>query len=267
MKGELKIVAAADLGGLGANEGPPVFLMWSGMRSHFSAAFSPRVVPWLAILGLLLLKPNRCRQAWWVWLPLLLLAGLVLGVANCPWPPDEESRETVQSILMALGFGWAGMLLVAPLAPWPRKLGRFGCLLLGLGLFALLGLAFAGHWGQGMFSEITAVACAVMLQFLVFALAAALSLAGWSVRRRFTNPGFLGWVLLWLIVVWLTLTIPCVAFSALGRGEALAGVLSIAGLASLGSFVVTLPFLALSAANPLYRERLRQLVLPPESTN
>ena len=221
------------------------------MSGHFSAAFSPRVVPWLVILGLLLLKPNRCRQAWWVWLPLLSLAGLGLGLANCPWPPDEESRETVQSILTALGFGWTGMLLLAPLAPWPRKLGRFGCLLLGLGPFALLGLAFGGHWGQGMFSELTAVACAVILQFLVFALAAALSLAGWSVRRRFSHPRFLGWVLLWLIVVWLALAIPCVALSALARGEALAGVLALAGLGSLVSFVVTLPFLALSAANPL----------------
>ena len=259
-------MATADLGGLGANEGPPDFLMWSGMRSHFSAAFSPRVVPWLVILGLFLLKPNRCRQAWWVWLPLLAVAGLGLGVVKCIWPPDEESRETVQSMLMALGFGWAGMLLLAPLAHYPRKLGRFGCLLLGLGLFALLGLAFGRDWGKGMFSEITDVVCAVLLQFLVFALAAALSLAGWSVRRRFANWGFLGWVLLWLILVWLTLTIPCAALSAPGRAEALAGVLAIAGLASLVSFVVTLPFLALGAANPLYRERLRQLVVPTDPT-
>lgn len=259
-------MATADLGGLGANEGPPIFLMWSGMRSHFSAAFSPRVVPWLVILGLFLLKPNRCRQSWWVWLPLLAVTGLGLGVVECAWPPDEESRKIVQSMLLALGFGWAGMLLLAPLAPCPRKLGRFGCLLLGLGLFALLGLAFGRDWGKGMFSEITDVVCAVLLQFLVFALAAALSLAGWSVRRRFANSGFLGWVLVWLILVWLTLTIPCVALSALGRAEALAGVLAIAGLASLVSFVVTLPFLALGAANPLYRQRLRQLIVPTEPT-
>lgn len=260
-------MATADLGGLGANEGPPVFLMWSGLRSHFSAAFFPRVVPWLVILGLLLLKPNRGWQSWWVWLPLLAVAGLGLGVVECVWPPDEESRKIVQSMLLALGFGWAGMLLLAPFASWPRKLGRFGCLLLGLGLFALLGLAFGRDWGQGIFSEITDVVCAVLLQFLVFAMAAALSLAGWSVRQRFTAPGFLGWLLLWLILVWLALTIPCVALSALGRGEALAGVLAIAGLASLVSFVVTLLFLALGAANPLYRQRLRQIVMPPEPTS
>jgi len=134
-------------------------------------------------------------------------------------------------------------------------------------VFALLGLALSRDWGQGILSELMDVVCAVMLQFLIFALAAALSFAGWSARRRFTTPGFLGWVLLWLIVVWLALIIPCVALSALGRGEALAGVLAIAGLGSLVSFVVTLLFLTLGAANPLYRQRLRQLVVPTVPTS
>jgi len=264
MKGELKVVANADLGGLGANQGPPSFYMWSERPLSFLKAFSSRVVPWLAILGLFLFKPNRCRQAWLVWLPLLAVAGLALGVVKCAWPADNEFRETVQPMLMALGFGWAGTLLLAPLAPWPHKLGRFGCLLLGLGLFALLGLAFSGDWEQGMFNEILNVLCAVMLQFLVFALAAALSLAGWAVRRRFTLPGFLKWFLLWLIVIWLALIIPWVTLNSLGRGEALAGVFIMAGLCSLASFVVTLPFMALFAANPLYRQRLEQLVVPHE---
>ena len=165
MKGELKVVANADLGALGANQGPPSFYMWRERPLSFLRAFSPRVVPWLAILGLLFLKPNRCRQAWWVWLPLLAVAGLALGVVKFAWPADNEFRETVQPMLMALGFGWAGTLLLAPLAPWPRQLGRFGCLLLGLGVFALLGLAFSGDWEHGMFSEILNVFCAVMLQF------------------------------------------------------------------------------------------------------
>ena len=266
MKGELKIVANADLGGVGTTLGPPSFYTWSQKPLSFLRAFSPRVVPWLAILGLCLLKPNRCRQAWCVWLPLLAVAGLALGVEKCAWPADNEFRETVQPMLVALGLGWAGMLPLAPLAPWPRKLGRFGCLLLGLGVFALLGMAFSRDWEKGTFMEIIDIVCAVLLQFAVFALAAALSLAGWSVRRRLTIPGLLKWLFLWLILVWLALIIPCVTLNSLGRGEALAGVFVIAGLVSLVSFVVTLPFLALGAANPLYRQRLRQLVVPPEST-
>ena len=267
MKGELKIVANADLGGLGTTLGPPSFYTRSQKPLSFLRAFSPRVVPWLAILGLCLLKPNRCRQAWCVWLPLLAVAGLALGVEKCAWPADNEFRETVQPMLVALGLGWAGMLPLAPLAPWPRKLGRFGCLLLGLGVFALLGMAFSRDWEKGTFMEIIDIVCAVLLQFAVFALAAALSLAGWSVRRRFTIPGLLKWLFLWLILVWLALIIPCVTLNLLGRGEALAGLFIMAGLGSLASFVVTLFFMALVAANSLYRQRLRQLVVPPEPTS
>ena len=251
---------------MGAKEGPPLLYSLSAFPLSFSAAFAPRVVPWLVILGLLLRKPNRCRQAWWVWLPLLALAGLGLGFVRCAWPNDQESREIFQSLLMALGFGWAGMLLLAPSAPWPRKLGRFAGLLLGLSVFALLGLAFGRDWGRGMFSELTDLACAVLLQFLVFGLAAALSFAGWFTRRRFTTPAFLGWSVLWLILVWLALAVPYAALNVLGGSEALVAVLALAGSASLVSFVVTLPFLVLAATNPLYRQRLQQLVVPPDLT-
>ena len=260
-------MATADLGGLGANEGPPVLQRWSGMSGNLSAVLSPRVVPWLAILGLCLLKPNRHGQVWWVWLPLFVTAGLGPGFARCAWPSDQESREIYQSLLMALGFGWAGMLLLAPAAPWPRRLGRFAGLLLGLGVFALLGLAFGRDWGQGIFSELTDMACAVMLQFMVFGLAAALSFAGWFTRRRFTTPAFLGWTVLWLILVWLALAVPYAALNVLGGSQALVAVLAIAGSGSLISFVVTLPFLVLAAANPLYRQRLQQIVVPPDLQN
>jgi hypothetical protein len=89
-----------------------------------------------------------------------------------------------------------------------------------------------------------------------------LSFAGWFVRRRFTTPAFLGWIVLWLVLVWLALAAPCAALKVLGGSRALVAVLAVAGSASLGSFVVTLPFLVLAAANPLYRQRLQQLVLP-----
>jgi hypothetical protein len=248
---------------LGAKEGPPAGLVWSGLSSFFSAALFLRAVPWLVILGLFLLKPNRCRQAWWVWLPLLAVAGLGWGVAEFSWTSDEDFRASVHLLLTGLGFGWTATLLLAPSAVWPRKLGRFGCLLLGLGGFALLGLALGRAWERGMSEELTAAVCAVMLQFVVFALAAALSLAGWSVRRRFTLPAFLGWVFLWLIVVWLALIIPCATLSSLGGASALPGLLAIAGGWSLASCLVTLAFLVLGAANPLYHQRLQQLVVPP----
>ena len=233
------------------------------MSGDLSAVLSPRVVPWLAILGLCLLKPNRRGQVWSVWLPLLVTAGMALGLLHCTWP-DEEIREMIQFMLKAMGFGWAGTLLLAPWAPWPRKLGRFVCLLLGLGVFGLLGLALGHEWERGMFDGIQEIVCAVVLQFVVFALAAALSFAGWSARQRFSLPRLVGWFLFWLIVVWLALVIPCVTLTSFGGSELVVAVLILAGCCFLVSFVATLPFLLLGAVNHLYRKRLQQLVMPPQ---
>jgi hypothetical protein len=257
------------LGGLGAKEGPPVLYTWRalplGDSAVLSGVFSWHVLPWLTILGLCLLKPNRRWQAWLVWLPLLAVAGLVLFFDEGLSISDSSTREMVRLLAMALGFGWAATLLLAPWAPWPPKLGRWGSLLLILGVFALPGLAFGRNWGEGMFDEIMQLVCAVVLQFVVFALATAASFAGWSVRRRFTIPGFLGWLFLWLIVVWLILAIPCVILTSFGRGEVVTAVLIIAGCCSVGSLVVSLPFLALGTLNLTLRQRLQQVVMPPET--
>jgi hypothetical protein len=63
------------------------------------------------------------------------------------------------------------------------------------------------------------------------------------------------------------LIIPCVTLNSLGHEQVLSAVLAMAGVRSLGSFVVALPFMALVAANPLYRQRLQQLVVLPEPTS
>lgn len=266
VKGELKIVATADLGGLGANEGPPLVHVWSGRPLSLPLTPGLPLVPWLAILGLLLLGPNRCGQAWLVWLPLLLVTGLALGVGTGLGFLDSESRETAQPLVMAMGFGWAATLLLAPGVPRRPRLSRLGFLLAVFGTFGLLELALGHDWGQGMFEDLMQMLCAVLLQFMVFALAAAVSLAGWCVRRRFTLPGFLQWFVLWLIVTWATLACPCVILVSLGHRDALTGLLGVAGFCALSSLVASLPFLALSAANSLFRQRLRQISVPAEPT-
>jgi len=266
VKGELKIVATADLGGLGANEGPPLAFAWSGMPLSLPLTSGSRLVPWLAILGLFLLKPNRCAQAWLVWLPLLLAAGLALGVGKGLGSFGSGSREPAQPLVMAIGFGWAAALLLAPWVPRRQWLSRFGFMLAVFGAFGLLGLAFGRDCGQGMFDDLLQILCAVLLQFAVFALAAAVSLAGWFARQRFTLPGFLKWFVLWLIVVWAALATPCMILVSFGHQDTLNGLFVVTGFCSLGSFVASLPFLALSAASCLFRRRLRQLSAPPEPT-
>jgi hypothetical protein len=253
---------------LGATEGPPAIVAWSGQplgdSAVFSAVFSLRAIPWLAILGLCLLKPNRRWQAWLVWLPLLAVAGLSLGLEKWLSFADSSALQAARLLAGALGFGWAAALLLAPWAPWPRKLGRWGSLLLSLGVFALLGLALGHNWGEEMFDGIMELVCAVVLQFVVFALATAASFAGWSARRRFTMLRLGGWLSLWLIVAWVALAIPSVILTAFGDGDMVVALLLVAGWCCLGSWVVTLPFLLLGAASPTVRQRLQQVMMPPE---
>ena len=54
---------------MGATEGLPTNCNWT------TAGLVPQFLPWLAMLGLLALKPNRGWSAWWIWLPLACLAG------------------------------------------------------------------------------------------------------------------------------------------------------------------------------------------------
>lgn len=264
MQGELRIVATADLGGLGSREGPPVLYTWGRIPFGLTPAFSPRLVPWLAILGLLLLNANRRREVWLVWIPLLAVAGLAMGIEQWLGFLDSELRDAVSLMVMALGFGWAAMLLLAPWAPWPRDLGRFGWQLLVLGLFGLLGLALGRDWGNENFMDIMSIVYPVLLQFVVFALAAALSFAGWFVRGRFGIPVFLKWFCFWLIVVWLLLAVPCVALASFGGRQASVAVLTLAACCSLASFVAALPFLVLATVSPMFRRRFQQLAVPSE---
>jgi hypothetical protein len=68
MARRLKVVASADVGEMGTKQGPPVFCEWAAPSAI------PQLLPWLAILALLMLKPNRRASAWWIWAPLGFLA-------------------------------------------------------------------------------------------------------------------------------------------------------------------------------------------------
>ncbi len=242
---------------MGANESPAVSYAWSGWH----IGLSPRILPWLAILGLCLLRPNRCLQAWLVWLPLLGVTGIGAGIHHWLKIDDPGFRLFVQLLPTALAFGWTASLLLVPLALRPTKPARFPFLLLGLTVFSLLELALGYDWKEETFVD---VVCALALQFMVFGLAAALSLAGRSASRRFTIPRLLGWLVLWSLVVWLALAVPPVSLSLLGNREALYGISAAIGCCCLISLLMTLPFLALAAAVPRYRQRLEQLAVPPQ---
>ena len=219
--GELKIAGVADLGGLGDNEGPAVVYRWT--------APNPLAVllPWLGVLLLLLLTANRTARACWVWAPLGGLVG-------------------------------AGGILPAVLASWPSK--ELGILEELVGSSAVIMLT--GHLGNG---DGFARAVGEFAVATSLAIAAALALAGLRCRRRYRPVVLCVWVLVLLLPAWLPVMMLWLIFDALSMGftidthQIMAWCQGVAPLVGL-SFTLLLPFLILSFANPLYRERLRNLL-------
>ena len=136
------------LGGLGATQGPTVTCNWT------TAGLVPGLLPWLAILALLALKPNRGWSAWWIWVPLAGVAG------GCHWlqqavhtSPTDRSGEALGMLLevpIALAFGLAALWLLAPYLGRNHRFRTF----LGISAVLLFSIAFSFAatvgWGLGM---------------------------------------------------------------------------------------------------------------------
>jgi len=219
----------------------------------------PHVLPWLAILVLLMLKPNRCASAWWVLVPL----GFVAGVASAPQLLLEllpsSQFEIFLEVIGALGFGLAAVWLLSSYLGWKHRLLAFLGILLAQGGFGMLAFAVRQDW-EGIGPETMQVGIYLVLSVLVISMA--LTLAGLVCRSRY------GWLLLslWLIaalvVVWLAVIGPffIIAVAASGGNVQMLALFEIVGVAVGITFGVLLPFLVLSYANGFYRERLKALL-------
>ena len=90
---------------MGATEGPPLTCNWT------TAGLVPQMLPWLAILVLLGLKPNRGWSAWWIWVPLACLAagcyGLKLALQAAPNAVVGDALGMLLEVPLALAFGLA----------------------------------------------------------------------------------------------------------------------------------------------------------------
>ncbi|MBM3881262.1 MAG: hypothetical protein FJ387_16315 [Verrucomicrobia bacterium] len=217
----------------------------------------PRLLPWLAVLLLLLLKPNRSPQAWWVWLPLL-------GVYALNWVAQglleflpSQAFEVFSQIFSALAFGVTGLWLGAPYLGRSSRVAAFFLVLGGLGILSGVVFALQGDWsGDG------ALETSGMLLFMgvcVLLLSLALTLAALTCRRRYGPLRFSLWLLGYLVGGWLVVGTPFFLVALLSGGapvgEFLAAVLSFATV----TFLVVLPFLILWFVNPFYRTRLQAL--------
>lgn len=253
------MVASADLGSLGAKQGPPVAYDW--MR----ASMLPVALPWLAILLLLVFKPNRFPRAWWILAPLACLA---CGIGYVPeiWPSmPSQLDEVLHDLVVALAFGVAAVwLLSAYLKSRFRILNVLGFLLV-LEAFSFGIFAFTQDWDE-LGAEAIEIGICLALSAAVIPVAA--GLAGLLCRRRYRPLVLCVGMLVMLLALW-TLVLLSIFFiqtfpaqtANVPFSQVVAPALVITGIC----FGVLLPFLLLSFSNSLFRERLIQLLrLAPE---
>ncbi len=246
-------MAYADLGGLGAKQGAPAFYDW------VAPSIGPQLLPWLAILALMLLKSNRCGSAWWIWVPLGLVGGLAwLPEAVLEYLPSADRRIFLESI-SALGFGAAAVWLLAGWVAWKHRMLALVGILVPLGAFAALAFLIRQGFEE---MEGEAVPLGVFVAVSTLVISVALTLAGLVCRGRYGGLQLSLWLVAALAVLWLLVFGPFFLIATIaGLSDfPFSLLLAAVGVASGSTFGVVLPFLVLSFANGFYRERLKGLL-------
>jgi hypothetical protein len=219
----------------------------------------PLALPWLAILMLLMLKPNRCAQAWWIWLPLGCVAALeTVGQSLSAFLPSSV-RDVLLEVVIVLTLGIAAVWLLSTyLGQQYRFLTSF-CVLLAMAGFSVP--AFTVRQGWDLWTA-EALQTGILLAACVFVVSVALSLAGLLCRGRYRPLGLSLWLIASLLVIWSVVIAPFfVVVLIASRGTIpvtgmIAAVLVMTGV----SFASLLPSLILSFAHPFFRERLKRLL-------
>jgi hypothetical protein len=219
----------------------------------------PQFLPWLAILGLLMLKPNRCASAWWVFIPL----GMAASVA---WVPQSVRNllpssqfEMFLEWISALGFGLAAVWLLSSYLGWKHRMLAFLGILVAQAVFSSLAYVVRQGW-EGLGADTMALGMVLTVSALVIAVS--VSVTGLLCRGRYGWMRVSLWLMGALLLAWLVMIGPfCViAMVANGGGVPVLQFLISVPLAAGIVFAVLLPYLVLSFINRLYRERLKALL-------
>ena len=203
--GKLNIVASSDLGGTG-RAGRHA----GGISIGRCPAIAPLLLPWLAILGLLALKPNRHAAAWLIWLPL----GCVAALTVLPPLILPSGANFLLDVIAALAIGLAAVWLLSSYLRRSHRVLTFFVLLLTLAGFSVL--AAAARQGWDLFND-ASLEVGIVLAFAVPANALAVSLCGLLCRGRYRPIGLYVWLLLcWRASGWSS---PCRSFWSRRPGE------------------------------------------------
>jgi hypothetical protein len=252
------VAAYADLGGLGTKQGPLVGFVWTVPN------LLPVLLPWLVVLALLALPSNRTARAWWIWVPLVILALPGAGLET-----DNEAFSYSVQAACAAAFGMAAVWLLG--AGLVRRCRAVSIALMALAFAAVSLLAFvvSPMWEQMW--DMSRWEPAILLYLLLFwlagglVIAGGLNLTGWMCRKRFGRFRVSLRLLFWLWVMWLVAggLLGCVVTFLLNDSFEWNALLVAPVILALVNFGVILPFLILSFACSFYGERLKDLLRLP----
>lgn len=248
-------------------EGKPVAFYWP-VYIHAARLIIP-----LALLALLLRKPNRARGAWWVLLPPLVLPVAALWVLEQLWNMDLGGvtgflGDGITLPLFALAFLWLSSYQLINL-PRPKAFsGALGTLGLA-GIIGLLGVSSFGY-------DATLILKAFLYVLFVAVFLAALSLAAFESRKRYTPLRFLFRFFIILVVGIALVATALSMFMVLSLGflmgnslgvfgwvEIIVGQMTVSAFAGGVLFLLLLPFLALALWCPIFRQRFHAILRLP----
>jgi hypothetical protein len=260
--GDLKVVGVQNLGGLGDKEGPPV------TYTYTMPNILPELVPWIAILLLLLVKSNRLSQAWLIWLPLLCVGGMRYALQRYADFLPSELPDSLCQVVTASAFGVAALCLMAPQTK--REHGFFTLLavLFCLEMASLIFFLVSNDWDSD-FGETFVFTIFLLIMNAVIVLS--MFVSSIACRKKFAAFRVLFWSIGSILVFCILLSVPFAVLPLLfARGEFPWGEVAKAVLLMAGvTLIPIVPFLLLSFFSSYFRERLQLLlhrsqhVLPP----
>jgi hypothetical protein len=217
-------------------------------------SIAPLFLPWLVILGLLALKPNRCAAAWWIWLPLGCLIAFTLAT------PDIMPGGTgvVLDGMAALAAGWGAVWLLSDYLRHSHRFVTFLFLLIALAGFSALALVSQ----QSLDLSVETLGTGIALAVSVFISSIALSLGGLLCRSRYRVFKLSVWLLISLAAMWLLIGMSFVLILTMAQGGRIEWAPLVVPFVVVAAvnFATLVPFLVLSSASPFYRQRLKSLL-------
>lgn len=258
--GKLQIAVSAKTQGVSLPEAAKTEFDW---KWYWTV---PRLLPWLLIALLLLLRPNRNPRTWAILLPLAAISGLAWIEAHVSTDiPGIGEEETARHAAYAIGLA-ALCLTAAWFSTQKRRLARraaFGVLFVSSALSQVFLSGLYSQWTDARYVWVRPA-------FQTVGLMAALALVRLTCRKHLRPCLFVFWVTVYVpAMAWIAsflflllseiykhIYFPISLFSLYSRSQCLEYFAEEALADCITAYVILLPFLLLLRFNNLHREHL-----------